>query len=273
MRKISVVIPVYKPEEEVFEKVKEMLKKQTIQAEIIENWNMPEAKSMNTGIRKAKGEIIIIMSQDCVPENEYWLEKLVKPLEDESVVAVVSDIYLPHNYWKKYPLLTKILTLNERKKQFPRMDMRGCAYRKKDLLKVGLINEDPKIIGIDMDLYSKLTKLGRIVRGNCTIHHLHKLDNKKRIKTLYTYAEGNGKVVKAYGMKGHAFWKRVARAAPFFGFISIIYRYPFDKYAYFFPVYLLFVPMLNAINFIGFCKGLLFNKESIRNTEVLKKKS
>ena len=33
---VSIVIPVYKPEEDVLKKIKEMLKKQTIEAEVID---------------------------------------------------------------------------------------------------------------------------------------------------------------------------------------------------------------------------------------------
>ena len=92
--KISIVIYLYKPEKEIYELVKEMLKKQTIKAEIIESWNMPEAQSINTGIRRAKGEIIVVLAQDCVPENEFWLEKLVKPLENKNVSATNHTISL-----------------------------------------------------------------------------------------------------------------------------------------------------------------------------------
>ena len=65
--KVSVVIPVYKPKMAVFNRLKEMLGKQTIPVEIIEKWNNPEAVSMNLGIKEAEGEIIVILAQDCIP--------------------------------------------------------------------------------------------------------------------------------------------------------------------------------------------------------------
>ncbi len=274
MVKVSIVIPVYKPEKEVFNKVKEMIKKQTINAEIVENWDMPEAKSMNTGIKKAKGGIIVTLAQDCVPEDEFWLEKLTIPLKDKKVVATVSNLYLTEEYWKTYPLLTRILTLNERNVQYPEMDARACAYRKKDLIKLGMFNEDPKVIGIDGDLYIKLKKIGKIARSGCKVFHLHPLTNSKKIKMIYNYAEGNGKIIRTYGLKDSAFWLRVLRATPFLGFVSILGRFPFKKYFSWLPIYLLIaVPINHLINVFGFWRGFFFSKrESSRNTEVLKEK-
>ena len=99
--RVSVVIPVYKPNPEIFKRVKEMLIKQTIKPEILEIWNNPEAVSMNKGIKKAKGEIVITLAQDCLPHGKDWLEKLISPLEDKNIVVSVSDLNLPEDFWRK----------------------------------------------------------------------------------------------------------------------------------------------------------------------------
>ena len=271
--KVSIVISVYKPEKEVFDKVKEMLKKQTIKAEIIETWNMPEAKSMNSGIKRAKGDIVILLSQDCVPEDEFWLEKLIKPLENKEVIATTSDLYLPEWYWKKYPFLVRILTLNERLIRFPTMDARACAYRKKDLEDMGLFNEDPRIIAVEHEIYLRLKEKGKIVRAEVIVNHLHRFNNLKEIiKTIYNYSESNGKVIREDGTKStpFTFWTRIIRATPFLGFLSMCYRFPFKKYFSWFPIFLLLAPINNVINVFGFWKGFFINEESKRNTIVLK---
>ena len=272
--KVSIVMPIYKPEKEVFQKVKEMLQKQTISAEIVESWNMPEAKSMNNGIKKAKGEIIVILSADCVPENEFWLEKLISPLRNKEVIATVSDLFLPEYFWKKYPFLIRLFTLNERNVQYPTMDMRACAYRKKDLIDVGLINEDPKVIGIDTDLYMKIKDKGKIVHPDVVVFHLHKQRNLRTIaKKIFIYSEANGKVVRKYKDKIRNIWFRIARAFPFFGIVIIVHRFPFKKYFYLLPLSLIFsVLPTHILNVLGFWKGFFFNKESIRNKEVLAEK-
>ena len=276
--KVSIVIPVYKPEEEIFKKVKEMLKKQTIKAEIVENWNMPEVKSINTGIKRANGDIIVTLAQDCIPENEFWLEKLVSPLKNKNVVATVSDLLLPEHYWKKYPFFLRIVTLNERNILHPSFDMRACAYRKKDLMDVGLINEDPKIIGVEIDTITRLKNKGKIVRANAIVFHVHNQKNfKDVIKKLYIYSEGNGKVVRKHskilrelGEPVGGFWLRIIRATPLLGIMFIVYRFPFKKYFYLFPFYAIIAILpIHLVNILGFWRGFFVDRESMRNKEVL----
>ncbi len=277
--KVSVVIPVYKPDPEIFKKIKDMLKKQTVKAEVIENWNMPEAKSMNVGIRKAKGEIIVTLCADCVPENESWLEKLIKPLERKNVVATISDLYLPEEYWRKYPFLIKIFTLPDRKIRKPEMDARGCAYRKEDIKKAGLFNEDPKVIAIEAELAQNLEKIGKIVRSDVKVHHLHHFKSfKKVIQTFYVYSKANGMTLKKDGTKNGGFWHRhfwhrVIRAIPFLGFVSMLYRFPIKEYLHLLPIYMILAaPINHIVNVFGFWSGFLFKqKESSRNLEVLNK--
>ncbi len=274
MQKISVVIPVYKPEKKILDMIKENLGKQSVKPfEIIENWNMPEAKSMNTGIKKAKGNIIVTLDQDCLPEDEFWLEKLVKPLEEKRVVAVVSDLYLPTWYWNTYPFFTRILTLNERVIKYPTMDARGCAYRKRDLIKAGLFNEDPKVIAVESNLYHNLKKMGEIVRSGGMIYHLHYLNNKKKMRLDYNYAFSNGRVIRKEMFKDKIFFRRILRGIPLLGMFSMFYRFPFKEYYYLFPIYFFLVFIQHAIWVYGFWHGFFFDKESTRNTQSVNEKN
>ncbi len=45
--------------------------------------------SLNTGIRASSGEYIVCLSGHCIPVNEFWLEKLVKALEENKKYAGV----------------------------------------------------------------------------------------------------------------------------------------------------------------------------------------
>jgi glycosyltransferase involved in cell wall biosynthesis len=44
--------------------------------------------AINRGIEVAQGEIIVCLSGHCIPVDEYWLENLVKDLDDETVAGV-----------------------------------------------------------------------------------------------------------------------------------------------------------------------------------------
>ena len=254
--KVSIIIPVYQPEKEVFEELKEMLKKQTVSAEIIENWNMPEVKSINTGIRKAKGEIVVVLEQDCVPEKNDWLEKLIAPLENKEIVATGSYLLSSEERWKKYPFLLKLLVIKDLKKEYPEMDIRACAYRKKDLIDVGMINEDVES-GADTDLYIKLKKKGKIINAEVGVFHLHNQKSfRATLERLYLYSEWNGKMVKKYKTRIYSFGVRILRALPLFGLVLIVYGFPFRKYAHLFPAYMATAALANhAVNVFGFWKG------------------
>jgi len=234
--RVSVVVPVYKPERKVFDKLKEILEKQTVEVEIIEKWDNPEAVSMNLGIREAKGEIIVILAQDCVPASIDYIEKLIKPLEDPSVSASVSDLLLSESYWGKRPFLVRMFTIHDLKLRKPPMNLSSCAYRKKDLEKIGLINEN--VSAIDLDFVSKIKKIGRFERGNVIVYHLHPhYDYKKTLKTFYNYSKFNGVSVKDEGIKVWGFLQKIIRATPVLGFTSIYYRYPLKEYYYLLPLH------------------------------------
>ena len=270
--KVSIVIPVYKPDEKIFAKVKEMIKKQTIKSEVIEMWNNPEAVSMNKGIMVAKGDIVVMLAQDCVPNQKDWLEKLIKPLENKIIVVTVSDLNLPEEFWKKYPLLTRILTITDLGIRRPEMDARACAFRKKDLIDVGMFNEDPRVIAIDGDIGKRLIKVGKFFHPNVFVDHLHILDDKKKIKTMYNYAEANGKLIRKYKEEKESFWIVVIRSLPFFGMIPNLFFISHSKKLIYVGHYLIGTMIHNLIYIYGFWKGFLFNKESMRNKEVLQEK-
>ncbi len=268
--KVSVVIPVYKPKMAVFDRLKEMLGKQTIPVEIVEKWNNPEAVSMNLGIKEAEGEIIVILAQDCVPSDKNYIEKLIRPLENEKVVASVSDLLLPKKFWKKRPFLTRMYTINDLKLRKPTMNLSSCAYRKKDLEKINYVKED--VSAIDVDFNMKIRKLGKVERGNAIVYHLHPHYNyKKTLKTFYNYFRFNGIAVRENGRKEWNFSYKVARAIPFFGFCSIYYRYPLKKYFYLLPLHFIFAGIVDhVISVFGFWHGFFGGDDGgSRNKEVL----
>jgi len=261
--KISIVIPVYQPDSKVFEMQREMLKKQTLKAEIVINENLPQAISFNKGIKKAKGDIIITLAQDCVPETRNWLKKLVYPLlKDKNVVAAVSDLILPEWYWKKYPFMTRMTTMKDIGKRRPNMDARACAFRKKDLIKARMFNENPNVVAIDQYLYNNLKNIGKIVHPNVSVFHLHPLTNMKKLKLDYKYAKEIGRTLLNLKFDDSRLWIRIIRAVPILGILAILPVFPFKKYGYYFPAYVLFSPIQHIMYLAGFWKGFLMGDKN-----------
>jgi rhamnosyltransferase len=62
---------------------------QTIPLRLIEipNSQYQSARALNWAIREARGEAVAIISQDALPDNEHYLERLRAPLDDARVAA------------------------------------------------------------------------------------------------------------------------------------------------------------------------------------------
>ena len=110
--KIDVVIPTYRPDEKLDRNLA-MLKKQTIQPDKILLVNTEEALfhskvfstlpqgelihiskkdfdhggTRNMAAAKCDGDIILLLTQDAVPADEYLIERLTEPFQDEEVCA------------------------------------------------------------------------------------------------------------------------------------------------------------------------------------------
>lgn len=80
--KYSIIIPIYDPEgrmKDVIQKCHESIKKNSIgyRYEIIDIWNVRGFPiAVNKGLKKAKGEYLIILNDDIEVNDSKWLEKL-----------------------------------------------------------------------------------------------------------------------------------------------------------------------------------------------------
>ena len=118
-KKVDVVIPVYHPESE-FEKLMERLERQTYEVNRIFLMHTTDGQSLESmkeryknvtveeitpdefdhaatrdkGIRQSDADIVICMTQDACPDNEYLVSELVQALE-EANVAVAYARQLP----------------------------------------------------------------------------------------------------------------------------------------------------------------------------------
>ena len=117
---IDVIIPTYKPDEK-FKRLIEMLERQTIpvnkmiiinteekymDAFCVGNHFLAEhkklsihhisqkefdhGKSRNMGVKKSQADIFIFMTQDAIPQDEYLIEQLIKPLTDKRVACAYA---------------------------------------------------------------------------------------------------------------------------------------------------------------------------------------
>ena len=111
--RVDCVIPTYRPDEKFVASLNQ-LKKQTIQPEKIIIMNTEESLfditipedmeqveihhilkeefdhggTRNRGLQYSDADIVLFLTQDAIPANEYLIEKMLEPFEDEQVAAV-----------------------------------------------------------------------------------------------------------------------------------------------------------------------------------------
>jgi|APSaa5957512622_1039677.scaffolds.fasta_scaffold39193_3 GT2 family glycosyltransferase len=195
---VSIIIPTYHPDKELLSLIEDKIKNQKTQRniEIIKiNGNKGLANALNKGIKKSKNELIVSIHQDCIPVKTNWLETLLNPLKNEKTVASVSNVYDVEN----------------KKSYTPRLDEKGCAYKKSALKKVNYFDERTFLnSGEDMDMYLKLKKIGKIAYPHCIIEHYHPgYLKKKSAYKIYQNANTWGCLFRIYGFKVPGIYKAI----------------------------------------------------------------
>ncbi len=266
MLSVSILVIAHKLNETT-KKALEILKKQNYKGKkeiLVISKDIGLAENINYGIKKAKYDIVVTLHHDCIPENEYWLEKLIKPFENKEVVATVSDVHLPIELWKNFDIFARALTLSQKGTITPLLDEKGCAYRKKILKEVGLFNyKEFRTAGEDFDMYIKLKERGKIVYPGCKIIHIHPTTFKKRLRKIYQDSNGYGALVRIHGKKMFRWYMGILKAIPIFGITLFIFSYPFKKGFSLFIPYSAVTPIVNFIYLCGFWKGFFERKQTI----------
>ena len=195
-KRISIIIPAYKPNIILLNRLKKYIKENTNKEfeTIILDGVGGLAHTYNRGIKKAKGEIIITIHSDCVPLEKDSLKKLIKPFENPSVVLSYS----------------KILQEDTKESFYPHVpDGKLTAFRKSALEQIKLFDEKTFFTGgEDVDIYLKLKKIGQIVRVDTLVLHTHPnyLGNKTLDKRRQN-GEINGALFRIWGIKNPKWFK------------------------------------------------------------------
>lgn len=264
MRDVSIIIPVYKPDKELLKKVINSIKNQDYRGKIkilkIQKGGFGTA--FNYGLKKAKTEIVISLHQDCVPSSNDWLKKLVEPLKDKEVVASVSKVELPFEFWNKFDVVGKILSEKEQNVLTPLLDEKGCANKRSVLLKVGLFDTKHfATAGEDFDMYLKLSRIGKIAYPDAKVIHYHKHTWKNRLKKEFQLSNGCGALVRIHGIKMPRWYVGILKAIPILGWLVFLAGINLKKLKF---LSLLAIPIYLLVNFIysiSFWKGFLMRRQ------------
>lgn len=266
---VSIIVPVYNPDKKTLKELIKRVKSQIYEGKV-EFSMIDERKGfsaqMNIGIRKSKYEIIVILHQDCIPADDYWLESLIAPFKNKNVVATVSNVELPKKIWDNFNYIVKGLMIKERGIITSALDSKGGAYRKKTMMSIGLFDEDNfRTAGEDYDTYIKIKDLGKIeYPKSAKIIHNHPTDFFQRLRKNYQYANGYGALVRIHKTKMNKWYVGILKAIPLLGLVTYFISYPWKRAGFtIFPAYVVasFVDQFYYIN--GFWKGFFEGKQTV----------
>ncbi|MCP6719188.1 MAG: glycosyltransferase family 2 protein [Patescibacteria group bacterium] len=223
--------------------------------------NLGLVKSLNKGIKKSRGEIIVTLLGDCYPLNNFWLKELLKPFKDSRIVASTARVRYPSWLWERFDPLTREITKKWVGDFLSGLDQKGVAYRKDSLLKVGFFDESTfKNFGEDFDMTFKLKKIGKTFHGTkgIIIHEDH-YDVKRVIKISESYGRAFGLLFRIYGFSLPQLKGGLLRA--FFPFWAIGKFHRDHRNAKNKPTVFLISLKMNWVYTVNFLKGYLKIKD------------
>ena len=189
------------------------------------------SEQRNLGLKKAKGEIIVFIDSDCIPEKN-WLIELVKPIREEKeniVVGFVKSVgksSINNVIWEKI----------RNKKYLSECPTMNISFNKKILKKVGYFSEDFNGGGEDIDFSWRAIAAGYRIYYNQNAILYHDWGNltKEVERTLR-----NGKTSVRLYKKHPEKWKNL------FSSNADVLIYPlyilFSPITFLWPYYLLFL--------------------------------
>jgi rhamnosyltransferase len=158
-------------------------------------------KALNEAIDKASGEIIVFNNSDCIPQNKFWLENLIKPLLENSDIIATFGNQLPRP--DAFPVVRKD---SERAfgdgtisaKWFHFFSLATSAIRAEIIRKYPF---DPDIqYSEDIDWSYRMKKMGFRIEyvSDAIVEHSHNYTLSQLKKRFYGEGVAEGKIYKQH---------------------------------------------------------------------------
>jgi len=134
----------------------------------VANRGIPYAR--NLALSHAKGDIIVFLDDDCIIHDR-WLDNLLAPFQDKTVVGVQGGVSVPEGSraigWAESILgfpgggIRRVLEAKGRVQETREISTLNCAYRRWAIERVGGFEKRLRLTGEDYVLAKQVCTLGR----------------------------------------------------------------------------------------------------------------
>jgi len=196
--------------------------------------------ALNFGIKKSKGEIIVILNPDTIVKKN-WLSEILKPFKNKKNGGVTSKVLFRKtkkinslgieeidNFYYRDLGINEDDDTNLKQKEIKFASGASVAYRKKALLECGLFDEDFIMYVEDVDMGMKMRKKGwKLVMNprSVILHDFHGTANKVDLPWYFCNRNRFLLIAKYYPGK---FAKQIKYAHPYIN-KQLDYLYDFLK--------------------------------------------
>ncbi len=192
MKNVSVIIPVARPQKakRTIEAVKKQsYPKQRLEIITIKNKKLSPGEKRNLGAKKAKGEILIFLDDDCLPQKG-WLKENLRALENKKVGAVGGMIKgKSRKYFARCVDFTNFTIAQTKKRQNMILWTASLGIRKEVFKKINGFNNVP---GEDADLCMRLQRKGYLIAYQPKIKVIHE-HGRETLGQFLFYQFNNGR--------------------------------------------------------------------------------
>jgi glycosyltransferase involved in cell wall biosynthesis len=163
------------------------------------------ACDLNLGAQMATGDHLLVVQQDCLPENERSIETLFSAMTPNRV-AVASTVTLPREVWEQYNFWGKVLMARWVGDVKQGISDKFDLIRRDAFEKIGGYDVDRFAAGgQDMDLCLRLMQHGEVHISPNRAIHLHYQSKPTRWTEIFTkqfqIAESFGALIRKWGLK------------------------------------------------------------------------
>jgi GT2 family glycosyltransferase len=154
------------------------------------------AAARNMGIRASEGAIVVFIDDDCAPVGRHWIWRIVEDFENDELAAGVGGLDLTPVGASFYEKSVGFIEGSRKKKTVLRSAHKlsvPAAYKRKVLLSIGGFDEGFRYAAEDIDIGSRLRKVGYrlVLDQEIAVYHQRRNSLKAYWKQFFNFGRAH----------------------------------------------------------------------------------